>query len=312
MRLSASIRGAYHLPQNAGANRGPTTPVQPGDSDADPVCVTPCPIAVRGLGRGTLLAGTIGGQSGVPTTVQPVPSHLILATSGADQTPVFLTFIGALVLALVAAGTAQWRQRVQLRHDREIRDLEELRSLLDECARMAGTTNQLLLFMLNRSRSLPRTSSPVDGAARGRPLLLRELGVSIDVVDDDYSSKDSDYRALEDAFYKAAAPVFGLYQRIVMRLGETHEISRAYLELQFQWVALGISALLAETDPDSAERDAGIEMIKSEARTAQFSFLHASRLKIGSSVRNQGGLADASSYAVEPEEALPPNSPLLG
>lgn len=214
-------------------------------------------------------------------------SGFLLGASTSDHTPAFLTFIGALTLALVAAGTAQWRQRVQLRYDREIRDLEELRTLLDECARMAGTTNQLLIFLLNRSRSIPRTPSPVEAGSQGRPLLLRELGVAVTITDRDYSSKDPDFRALEDAFYQAAAPVFGLYQRIVMRLGEEHDLSRSYLELQLQWVGLGISALLAETDADSAERDAGIEMIKSEVREAHFSFLRAARLKIGSKVRDQ-------------------------
>ena len=212
---------------------------------------------------------------------------LLLGASVADQTPAVLTFIGALTLALIAAGTAQWRQRVQLRYDREIRDLEELRSLLDECARMAGTTNQLLIFLLNRSRSIPRTPSPIEAGSQGRPLLLRELGVAVTISDRDYSSADPAFRALEDAFYKAAAPVFGLYQRIVMRLGEDHDISRSYLELQLQWVGLGISALLAETDPESAERDAGIEMIKGEVRDAHFAFLHSARLKIGSKVRDQ-------------------------
>ena len=214
-------------------------------------------------------------------------SASILGASTSDQTPAFLTFIGALLLATVAAGTAQWRQRVQLRYDREIRDLEELRSLLDECARMAGTTNQLLIFLLNRSRSIPRTPSPIEAGSQGRPLLLRELGVAVTIADGDYSSKDPDFRALEDAFYKAAAPVFGLYQRIAMRLGEEHDISRSYLELQLQWVGLGISALLAETEAESAERDAGIDMMKAEVREAHFSFLRSARLKIGSKVRDQ-------------------------
>jgi hypothetical protein len=212
---------------------------------------------------------------------------LLLGASVGDQTPAVLTFVGALILALIAAGTAQWRQRVQLRYDREIRDLEELRSLLDECARMAGTTNQLLIFLLNRSRSIPRTPSPIEAGSQGRPLLLRELGVAVTISDRDYSSSDPAFRALEDAFYKAAAPVFGLYQRIVMRLGDEHDISRSYLELQLQWVGLGITALLAKTDPDSAERDAGIAKIKAEVRDAHFAFLHSARLKIGSKVPDQ-------------------------
>jgi hypothetical protein len=229
-------------------------------------------------------------------------SASILSVATGDQTPAFLTFIGALILAVVAAGTAQWRQRVQLRYDREIRDLEELRSLLDECAHMAGTTNQLLIFLLNRAQSIRRTPSRIEAASQGRPLLLRELGVSVKISDADYSSKDPAFRALEDAFYKAAAPVFGLYQRIVMRLGEEHDISRSYLELQLQWVALGISALLAETDADSSDRDAGIELIKAEVRHAHFSFLQSARLKIGSKVRDQA----------HDDPARPAGGPLLG
>lgn len=211
----------------------------------------------------------------------------MLVGAATNQTPAVLTFAGALILAIIAAGTAQWRQRVQLRYDREIRDLEELRALLDECARMAGTTNQLLIFILNRSRSIPRAPSPIEAGSQGRPLLLRELGVEVTISDDAYSSKDPEYRALEDAFYKAAAPVFGLYQRIVMRLGEDHDISRAYLELQLQWVGLGISALFVETEPDSADRDAGIDLIMKEVRAAHFAFLQSARLKIGSKVRDQ-------------------------
>jgi hypothetical protein len=136
-------------------------------------------------------------------------------------------------------------------------------------------------------------------------MLLRELGVSITVVDDDYSSRDPTYQALEDSFYKAAAPVFGLYQRIVMRLGEEHEISSAYLDLQFQWAALGVRALLAETDPDSDERDAGVELILGEAQAAQFAFLRAARLKIGSQIRNQRpSQHDAAIYDVVEEGVL--------
>lgn len=198
--------------------------------------------------------------------------------------PAWLAFIGALLVALIAAGTAQWRQRKQLAHDRELRDLEELRDLLDECARMAGDASQLLLFMLSRSRSLPRVDSPIDAAARGRPLLLRELGVNLEIARDAYASTDADFRALEDAFYKTASPVFGLYQRIVLRLGRESNISTAFLELQLQWVALGISALLAETDANSEDRDIGIAQIQAELHSAHFGFLEAARHQVGSRV----------------------------
>lgn len=41
---------------------------------------------------------------------------------------------GAILAALIAAGSADIRQRRQLRHDRQLQDLAELRSVLDEAA----------------------------------------------------------------------------------------------------------------------------------------------------------------------------------
>lgn len=64
---------------------------------------------------------------------------LALLAQQATQTGMSLTAVWiaagvALLGALVAAGTAQWRQRLELRHDRELADLTELRQVLDEAA----------------------------------------------------------------------------------------------------------------------------------------------------------------------------------
>lgn len=56
-----------------------------------------------------------------------------------DHTIAWLTFVGALIVAIIAAGMAQWRLRVQLRHDREFADLQDLREVLE---RLLATTNQ--------------------------------------------------------------------------------------------------------------------------------------------------------------------------
>jgi hypothetical protein len=66
-----------------------------------------------------------------------------------DHTAAWLAFVGALLVAIIAAGTAQWRQAValkaererlddQLRHDRELKDLEELRVVLDAAGAKMG------------------------------------------------------------------------------------------------------------------------------------------------------------------------------
>jgi len=68
------------------------------------------------------------------------PDHLVVTQP--DHLAAWLTLAGAIVVALIAAGTAQWRQRsalkaeserlkLQLAHDRALTDLSELRSVLD-------------------------------------------------------------------------------------------------------------------------------------------------------------------------------------
>ncbi|MGH2941383.1 MAG: hypothetical protein ACRDLN_01215 [Solirubrobacteraceae bacterium] len=56
------------------------------------------------------------------------------AANSVDHLPVWLTFIGAIIVAVIAAGTAQWRLHEQLRHDRGMADLAELRVLLSEAS----------------------------------------------------------------------------------------------------------------------------------------------------------------------------------
>jgi hypothetical protein len=45
-----------------------------------------------------------------------------------DNTAVWVTLAGAIVVAGIAAVTAQIRQRAQLRHDRELEDVAEARA----------------------------------------------------------------------------------------------------------------------------------------------------------------------------------------
>lgn len=54
-----------------------------------------------------------------------------------DNVPAWLTLIGALSVAIIAAVTASRRQAAQLDHDRQLHDLGELRGVLDEAAATA-------------------------------------------------------------------------------------------------------------------------------------------------------------------------------
>lgn len=56
----------------------------------------------------------------------------------------WLAFSAAVLAALIAAFLADWRQRRQLKHDRQLKDLAELRSVLDEATTaMEGAVTQL-------------------------------------------------------------------------------------------------------------------------------------------------------------------------
>src|SRR4051794_38322231 len=57
-----------------------------------------------------------------------------VAQSSIGSTAAWLAFAGAVLVAAIAAVTAQWRQRTQLRHDRTLADLAELRAVLDAAA----------------------------------------------------------------------------------------------------------------------------------------------------------------------------------
>jgi hypothetical protein len=61
------------------------------------------------------------------------------AADSSDNTAAWLTFVGAILVAALAAFTAQIRLRAQLKHDRELRDVEHLRSVLDEAAGLLET-----------------------------------------------------------------------------------------------------------------------------------------------------------------------------
>jgi hypothetical protein len=81
---------------------------------------------------------------------------------------VILTLVGAVLVALIAAGTAQWRLHVQLNHEQErlkeqldhersLKDLEEVRGLLDQAAaHIEEASNLWTRLAAEVTRSPPR------------------------------------------------------------------------------------------------------------------------------------------------------------
>jgi hypothetical protein len=56
---------------------------------------------------------------------------LAQAAQQVDHTAAWLAFFGVLGVAIIAAATAQWRQWAEHKHDRAMRDLDDLRIVLD-------------------------------------------------------------------------------------------------------------------------------------------------------------------------------------
>ena len=75
----------------------------------------------------------MGGDS--PTTVsgtrRTARRVLAQAAQQVDHTAAWLAFFGVLEVAIIAAATAQWRQWAEHKHDRAMRDLDDLRIVLD-------------------------------------------------------------------------------------------------------------------------------------------------------------------------------------
>lgn len=187
-----------------------------------------------------------------------------------DHTPAWLAFTGALAVAILAAATAQWRQRVEIRHDRHMHDLGELRTLLDECAQVSAASSESLLQFSNLLAH-SRLGEPADDSADA----VRQI-----VVDDDTTvDVNGPFRSVDDAsaaVLTSARPIFGLYQRVLLRLGQNHSVSLALLELQGIYNVAPLTATEIDGLPlGRPERLKQVEAWQAGAREAHFTFLAA-------------------------------------
>jgi hypothetical protein len=183
---------------------------------------------------------------------------------------VLISVLGAIIVATIAAVTAQVRLNKQLAHDRELRDLDELRALLDECAQAAGRTIRAYVKYgwFVRPDDLPTDSEadPLTGQVP-RPQSAAELVETFTVENE---------------------PIFSLYQRVVLRLGAEHPISRAFLTVQGV-ASMALMVMEEDADPKEATDDDWEEWegVLWSLREAHFRFLEASRRLVGSRIRGE-------------------------
>jgi hypothetical protein len=133
--------------------------------------------------------------------------HALAQTaSGDDNTAAWLAFAGAILVALIAAVTAQRRLHVQLAHDRELGDLAELRKILDEAAATTWTFLE-----------------------KGADVYI----TSVDWFESEPGSEAEDTSAraalaARSIAYRVLWPTDATQGRLVLRLGDDHEVTQAF------------------------------------------------------------------------------------
>jgi hypothetical protein len=141
---------------------------------------------------------------------------MLHGVSSVDHLPAWLAFIGALAVALIAAGTSQWRQRAdlraqdrrldrRLRHDRELQDLAEVRALLDSI--------------------VAHVTAVVDALAEVR--LLVHVMVETPNVHQQQAGTETVRRG-----WDSHEPLRGDWDRLALRLGDDHPACQALAALR--------------------------------------------------------------------------------
>lgn len=103
-----------------------------------------------------------------------------------DHTAAWLAFIGAMAVALLAAATAQWRLRVQLRHEREMADLHDLREVLERYLSRVDRFCEVLsdAFRASREKRYRKFEGPALDEAKALldEINLARAGISVRVA----------------------------------------------------------------------------------------------------------------------------------
>lgn len=188
-------------------------------------------------------------------------------------------------------------------------DLGELRSLLDECAQVVALSAEALLSYTNLI-----IHSPI-GAGAGDADEIRTI-----VVDDGTMELRGPFPPVDEAgerIHREAAPIFGLYQRVLLRLGQNHSVTLALRELHRLYATWPIEAQevddVALGTPGRAE---AVDRWRHEVREAHFVFLAACHYLVRSKLTDDrvpwwaGRFRRGTDGGTEPA-AVPDNEPAL-
>lgn len=131
-----------------------------------------------------------------------------------DHTGAYVAAGIAIAVAILAAVTAQRRLRQQLAHDRELRDLEALRAVLDESASaLAEATLALARLVRLWSRRVPDEDPRVSEASAAQRASVRAVRAAIYRLAMRLPSNDPVVQKFEQT-YSALDVIAGLQQRL--------------------------------------------------------------------------------------------------
>lgn len=206
------------------------------------------------------------GTSGIVALIVVAGGGAAAATA-TDHTSAILAFIGALLVALIAAATAGRRQmreldgadrrlREQLAHDRAVAELAHLRDLLDEAAALYEASLEPIF----------------------------SLGFHAEAFDPEDKEHFAD--ALETAV-RAQVKVSGMLRRLQLRFDGEHDVVRSYDTIrEALYQAIKTADTVTDGDPPSQELADAIDARLDEARRGFAGFCIASRRLIAPSMRN--------------------------
>ena len=196
----------------------------------------------------------------------------------ADNTIAWLTFVGALLVATIAAATAQWRLRLQLRHDRELHDLGELREVLDEAAAMTFSGLDKLSDALIASAEWEEqevfVEDPIDAESARDTALLN--------LDTDQRHRDNVRTARRDA-YKVLWPMENMGARLALRLGQSDRVYATFG--QFQLACRDVArAVPLERPPPGTAND--LRAANKELGALRQEFIAEAQQLVGSKIKS--------------------------
>jgi len=144
---------------------------------------------------------------------------LFIAAKGGDTVPIEVLWAGAIAVllsALVTVGGLLWQTRKTLRHERALREREDLRVLIDEAAARIDLLVFEVMEAITDLYEIARKAS-------------RDFEIPVaDLPDDENEVIGKAYEEKNEQLFAAIRECDGFKSRLGLRLGDDHVVVRHY------------------------------------------------------------------------------------